>query len=315
MHGRAESNRLVSDCDLVMAVGVRFSDRTTGTFSEFAKQAKIIHIDADPSEFNKNKMVDLYIHGDAREVLAKIHGALTPRVRQKRTETAWLRKVADVRQEMKSIPAYTEKEADMSSPKIIKRMREILPPETILTTGVGRHQMWCEIHYKVLKPRTWITSTGLGTMGFGLPAAIGAKVARPDVPVVDLDVDGSFMMTENCLATAVEEKIPIVSIIMNDRSLGMVEQWQRIMYNRRYVGVKFGNSPDFVKLAEAYGAYGSRVDSLEGFSKALKEGVAQDAPVVIDVPVSPEEDVYPFMPPGKSISQTVLGPPKELAIF
>ena len=315
MHGRAESNRLVADCDLVMAVGVRFSDRTTGIFSEFAKQAKVIHIDADPSEFNKNKMVDLYIHGDAREVLAKVHEALLLRIRRKRTETPWLRKVAEVRQNMKNIPAYTESEADLSSPKIIKRMREILPPETILTTGVGRHQMWCEIHYKVMRPRTWITSTGLGTMGFGLPAALGAKVARPDVPVVDLDGDGSFMMTENCLSTAVEEKIPIVSVIINDRSLGLVEQWQRIMYNRRYIGVKFGGSPDFVKLAEAYGAFGSRVDSLEGFGKALKEGIAQESPVVIDVPVSPLEDVYPFMPPGKSISETVLGPPKELAIF
>lgn len=315
MHGRAESNKLVADCDLIMAVGVRFSDRTTGTFSEFGRQAKIIHIDADPSEFNKNKVVDVYIHGDAREVLIRVHEALLQRIRLKRRETPWLARIAEVRQEMRSIPAYTDPDSDLSGPKIIKRMREILSPETILTTGVGRHQMWCEIHYKVLRPRTWITSTGLGTMGFGLPAAIGAKVAKPDVPVVDLDGDGSFMMTENCLATAVDEKIPVVAVIINDRSLGLVEQWQRIMYNRRYVGVKLGKSPDFVKLAEAYGAYGTRVDSLEGFAKALKEGVSSDSPVVIDVPVSPEEDVYPFMPPGKSIKDTVLGPPKEMAIF
>ena len=140
-------------------------------------------------------------------------------------------------------------------------------------------------------------------------------MAKPDVPVVDFDGDGSFMMTENSLGTAVDEKIPIVSIIVNDRSLGMVEQWQRLMYNRRFSGVKFGKSCDFVKLAEAYGAFAKRVTTLEEFGKALKEGISLDSPVVIDVPVSSEEDVFPFMPPGKSIKDTVVGPPKEMAIF
>src|SRR5207247_4984485 len=149
-------------------------------------------------------------------------------------------RIAQVREQMKTIPDYTDDDSELAEPKMMRKMREVLPPQTILTTGVGRHQMWCEIHWRVLKPRTWITSTGLGTMGFGLPAAIGAKVAKPEVPVVDFDGDGSFMMTDNSLGTAVDEKIPIVSIIINDRSLGMVEQWQRLMYNRRFSGVKFG---------------------------------------------------------------------------
>ena len=194
-------------------------------------------------------------------------------------------------------------------------MRDILPPEAILTTGVGRHQMWCEIHYRVLRPRTWITSTGLGTMGFGLPAAVGAKFARPDVPVVDLDGDGSFVMTEQALATAVEQNLPVVSVVINDRSLGMVEQWQRLMYNRRYIGIRFQNIPDFVKLAEAYGVEGRTVGSLDEFRKSLKEGLSGDSPMVIEVPVSHEEDVFPFMPPGKSIKDTVYGTTKESAIF
>src|SRR5437870_1501559 len=166
MHGRAESNKLVSECDLLMAVGVRFSDRSTGTFSEFCKQAKIIHIDADPSEFNKNKQVDLYIQGDANQVLTKVHKALARRITSRSDSNPWLARIKQVREEMKSIPAYTDYDSELSGPKIVRKMREVLPPQTILTTGVGRHQMWCEIHWRVVKPRTWITSTGLGTMGF-----------------------------------------------------------------------------------------------------------------------------------------------------
>ena len=317
MHGRAEANKLVSECDLLVAVGVRFSDRSTGNFSEFAPSAKIIHIDADPTEFNKNKSVDLSVLGDANQVLAMLFDAVAKRLgKSKRTsDNPWLKRVNQVRDELKGIPAYRDSYAEVSGPKIVKKLREILPPEAILTTGVGRHQMWCEIHYRVLRPRTWITSTGLGTMGFGLPAAIGAKFAAPDVPVVDFDGDGSFVMTEQALATAVEHNVPVVSIILNDRSLGMVEQWQRIMYNRRYIGIKFPKTPDFVKLAEAYGAHAKTIGSLDEFGKALREGLRMEGPTVIEVPVSSEEDVYPFMPPGKGIKDTVYGSSKEMAIF
>jgi acetolactate synthase-1/2/3 large subunit len=317
MHGRAEGNKLVSECDLLVAVGVRFSDRSTGNFAEFAPGAKIIHIDADPTEFNKNKAVDLSILGDANQVLAMLFDAIARRLTKSKDPSSnpWLKRVNAVREELKGIPAYRDSYAELSGPKIVKKMREFLPPEAILTTGVGRHQMWCEIHYKVLRPRTWITSTGLGTMGFGLPAAVGAKFAKPDVPVVDFDGDGSFVMTEQALATAVEERLPIIAIIINDRSLGMVEQWQRVMYNRRYIGIKFPNVPDFVKLTEAYGAHGRTVGSLDEFGKAMREGLANEGPTVIEVPVSPEEDVYPFMPPGKGIKDTVYGSSKEMAVF
>jgi acetolactate synthase-1/2/3 large subunit len=317
MHGRAEANKLVSECDLLVAVGVRFSDRSTGNFSEFAPGAKIIHIDADPTEFNKNKAVDLSILGDANQVLGMLFDAVARRITKSKNpaENPWLKRVEAVREELKGIPAYKDSYAELSGPRIVKRLRDILPPEAILTTGVGRHQMWCEIHYKVLRPRTWITSTGLGTMGFGLPAAIGAKLAKPDVPVVDFDGDGSFVMTEQALATAVEHRIPLISIIINDRSLGMVEQWQRLMYNRHFIGIKFQNLPDFVKLAEAYGANGRRVGSLDEFAKAMREGLTIEGPSVIEVPVSPEDDVFPFLPPGKGIKDTVYGSSKEMAIF
>jgi acetolactate synthase-1/2/3 large subunit len=317
MHGRAEANRLVSECDLLVAVGVRFSDRSTGNFAEFAPGAKIIHIDADPTEFNKNKAVDLSILGDANQVLAMLFDAVAKRLAKSKdpNNNPWLKRVNEVREELKGIPAYKDSYAELSGPRIVKKLRDILPPEAILTTGVGRHQMWCEIHYRVLRPRTWITSTGLGTMGFGLPAAIGAKYAKPDVPVVDFDGDGSFVMTEQALATAVEEKLPIITVILNDRSLGMVEQWQRLMYDRRYIGIKFPNVPDFVKLAEAYGAHGKTVGSLDEFGKAMREGLTMEGPSVIEVPVSPEEDVFPFLPPGKGIKDTVYGSSKEMAIF
>jgi acetolactate synthase-1/2/3 large subunit len=315
MHGRAEANRIVSDCDVLLAVGVRFSDRSTGNFHEFAPEAKIIHIDADPTEFNKNKLVDLSILGDANQVLTLLFDAIVRRASKKTDDNAWLSHLHEIREELKGIPAYKDSYAELSGPKIVRMMRDILPPEAILTTGVGRHQMWAEIHYRVLRPRTWITSTGLGTMGFGLPAAVGAKVARPDVPVVDLDGDGSFVMTEQTLATAVEQSIPIVAVILNDRSLGMVEQWQRLMYNRRFIGIRFQNIPDFVKLAESYGVEGRSVGSLAEFGKTLKEGISGDSPMVIEVPVSHEEDVFPFMPPGKGIKDTVYGTTKETAIF
>jgi len=317
MHGRAEANKLVNEADLLIAVGVRFSDRSTGNYSDFAPGAKIIHIDADPTEFNKNKAVDLSILGDANIVMGMLFDAVAKKIGKSKdpNNNPWLKRVNAVREELKGIPAYKDSYADLSGPRVVKKLREILPPEAILTTGVGRHQMWCEIHYRVLRPRTWITSTGLGTMGFGLPAAVGARFAAPQVPVVNFDGDGSFVMTEQALATAVEWELPIITVILNDRSLGMVEQWQRVIYNRRYIGIKFPNIPDFVKLAEAYGAHGKTVGSLDEFAKAMREGLTIKGPTVIEVPVSPEEDVYPFLPPGKAIKDTVYGSSKEMAVF
>jgi len=307
MHGTAEANRIVLEADCLLAVGVRFSDRSTGRFDEFCPDAKIIHIDIDPSEIGKNKKVHLPIVGDAKVTLEQIYERLRAKIAQQRADSPWMKRVQEVREEVQR-NAKLDSTNNFLSVQVIKKIRELLPPEGILTTEVGKHQMFAEIHYKVIKPRTWITSTGLGTMGFGFPASIGAKIAKPDVPVVDLAGDGSFCMTENSLAVCVEEKIPVVVVILDNRSLGMVEQWQRLFYNRRYSSSRFGNTPDFVKLAEAYGAVGLRATTIQEFEKAFKRALVSDVVTVIDVLVSPEEDVYPFVPPGAGLKDILFGP-------
>ena len=307
MHGTAEANRIVLEADCLLAVGVRFSDRSTGRFDEFCSHAKIIHIDIDPSEIGKNKKVHLPIVGDAKVTLEQIYERLRAKIAQQRADSPWIKRVQEVREEVQK-NAKLDSTNNFLSVQVIKKIRELLPPEGILTTEVGKHQMFAEIHYKVIKPRTWITSTGLGTMGFGFPASIGAKVAKPDVPVVDLAGDGSFCMTENSLAVCVEEGIPVVVVILDNRSLGMVEQWQRLFYNRRYSSSRFGNTPDFVKLAEAYGAVGIRATTIQEFEKAFKQALVSEVVTVIDVPVSPEEDVYPFVPPGAGLKDILYGP-------
>ena len=306
MHGTAEANKLILETDCLLAVGARFSDRSTGRFDEFCADAKIIHIDIDPSEIGKNKKVHLPIIGDAKITLTQIYESLKTRIAQKREDSLWFRRVKKIREELRNNTEING--SNLATTLVIKKIREILPPKGILTTEVGKHQMFAEIHYKVIEPRTWITSTGLGTMGFGFPAAIGAKVAKPDVPVIDLAGDGSFCMTENSLAVCVEEQIPVIVVIMNNRSLGMVEQWQRIFYNSRFSAVKFEGTPDFGKLAEAYGAIGIKVQSLEEFEKALHYGVVSEVPTVIDVPIPPEEDVFPFVPPGMGLKDVLYGP-------
>ncbi|NHV97548.1 MAG: biosynthetic-type acetolactate synthase large subunit [Thaumarchaeota archaeon] len=307
MHGTAEANRIVLEADCLLAVGVRFSDRSTGRFDEFCPDAKIIHVDIDPSEIGKNKKVHLPIVGDAKVTLEQIYERLRARIAQQREDSPWMKRIQEVREEVRR-NAKLDSSNNLLSVQVIKKIRELLPPEGILTTEVGKHQMFAEIHYKVIKPRTWITSTGLGTMGFGFPASIGAKVAKPSVPVVDLAGDGSFCMTENSLAVCVEEGIPVVVVILDNRSLGMVEQWQRIFYNRRYSSVRFGSTPDFVRLAEAYGAVGIRATTIEDFEKAFNHALLSEVVTVIDVPVNPEEDVYPFVPPGSGLKDILYGP-------
>jgi acetolactate synthase-1/2/3 large subunit len=307
MHGTAEANKIVLETDCLLAVGVRFSDRSTGKFDEFCPDAKIIHIDIDPSEIGKNKRVHLPIVGDAKVTLEQIYDRLKARIVKRMEDNLWMKRVKEVREEVKK-NAKLDSSNNLMSVQVIKKIRELMPPEGILTTEVGKHQMFAEIHFKVIKPRTWITSTGLGTMGFGFPASIGAKVARPEVPVVDLAGDGSFCMTENSLAVCVEEGIPVIVVILDNRSLGMVEQWQRIFYNRRYSSVKFSSTPDFVRLAEAYGAVGIRANTIQEFEKAFNHALLSEVATVIDVPVNPEEDVYPFVPPGSGLKGILYGP-------
>ncbi len=300
MHGTLASNRLIHEADVLLAVGVRFSDRTTGKLEEFCPDAKIIHIDVDSAEIGKNVNVDVPIVADAKRALKAIYESLRRLRRKDRSE--WIRRV----QELKALlEEKVESNNGLSPPRLMAEIRKILPEDAIITTEVGQNQMWAALYLKAYKPRTFITSGGLGTMGFGFPAAIGAKVACPDVPVVDIAGDGSFLMTSHDLATSVVEKIPVIVVVLNNSVLGMVAQWQRLFYNRRYSQVDLGGVPDFVKFAESFGAQGIRVNSLDEFVKAMKTALSSDVTTVIDVPISPEENVLPMVPPGKKLNEII----------
>ncbi|MBS7657727.1 MAG: biosynthetic-type acetolactate synthase large subunit [Candidatus Bathyarchaeia archaeon] len=301
MHGTLAANKLVSEADVLLSVGTRFSDRTTGKVDEFCKEAKVIHIDIDEAEISKNKKVDLAIIADASEALKAIYEKLINYL-SKKEETPWFKRVKEFKEIWEGWIFEEESNKELKPIPILKILRKILPIDSILVTEVGQNQMWSALYFKVFKPKTFITSGGLGTMGFGLPASIGAKAAKPDVPVVDVAGDGSFMMTENALSVSVAENLPIIAVIINNKVLGMVAQWQRLFYGKRYSAVKL-DRVDFVKLAEAYGAHGVRVQDLNEFSNALKECLKLDVASVIDVPISPEENVLPMVPPGSSLEK------------
>lgn len=297
MHGTVEANKLILEADALLAVGCRFSDRTTCSISEFCPDAKIIHVDVDASEIGKNRKADVPIVGDANLTLSKIYEEMAKRL-VKREDSLWFRRVQEVKGE--HYEGELAQDDGLSPPKILREVRSVLPSDSIVTTEVGQNQMWASLYFKAYKPRTFITSGGLGTMGFGFPAALGAKVARPDVPVLDVAGDGSFIMTSNMLITSVNENIPVTVLILNNSMLGMVAQWQRLFYNRRYSGVRLVN-PDFVKLVEACGAQGFRVGSIDELKSALLQALKSEVTTVIDVPISPEEDVFPMVPPGKGL--------------
>ncbi len=308
MHGHAEANKLVTEADVLLAIGSRFSDRSVGRFDEFGKDMKIIHIDIDPAEIGKNKQVDVGIVGDVKVSLRIMLKMLASRVIRKYTEgeeTPWLRHVREVKEYYRS-NVKDNGSREVTAMKAIKKLRELLPAESIVTTEVGQCQMWTSLHFDVIMPGTFFSSTGLGTMGFGFPASIGAKVAKPDVHVVDIAGDGSFNMTENSLAVSVLEDIPVIVFLLNNYSLGMVAQWQRLFYNRRMIGIDLKGMPDFVKVAEAYGAQGIRAQSMQELEKAIKSALSSDVTTVIDIPIDPEENVFPFMPPGKGLKDTIL---------
>ena len=301
MHGRVEANKSIMMADVVLAVGVRFSDRSTGKVDEFCTEAKIIHIDIDPSEIRKNVTAHLPIVADAKRALNAIIDELTRRG-LKREKSEWLKRVEELKKEY----ADTEPKGELTGANAVKVLRKVLPENAIVATEVGQNQMWASLHFKVLKPRTFISSGGLGTMGFGFPASLGAKAARPDVPVVDIAGDGSFLMTEQDLATSVTEDLPVIVMVLNNSSLGMVAQWQRLFFGRRYSHTDLKGIPDFARLAEAFGARGVRVHSLNELEQVLKEAVKADVTVVIDVPIPREENVLPFVPPGKSLREMII---------
>ena len=304
MHGMAQANTLILESDVLLAVGARFSDRTTARVDGFCPDTQIIHIDIDSAEIGKNVKIDLPIVADAGKTLREIYKLVVKKA-MTNEKSPWHSRIQQVREHYNS-----ELERDSQSitaPAIIRSLRALLPNNAIIATEVGQNQMWAALHFQSLEPRTFLSSGGLGTMGFGFPAAIGAKVAKPDVPVVDIAGDGSFIMSAQELATSVLEEIPVIVVVLNNSMLGMVAQWQRIFYNRRYSGTMLHDSPDFVKLAEAFGAQGIRIGSLDEFSQAVKNGLTSDVTTVIDVPISPEENVYPMIPSGKTLKDMILG--------
>jgi len=304
MHGHAEANKIMTEADCVLAIGTRFSDRSVGTFEEFERRLKIIHMDVDPAEIGKNQTSTVAVVGDVKASLRIMIKMLAQKAIKKTEDTQWLKHVKETKaywkENLKIHPG------EMGAAKILRKLRELLPHKSIVTTEVGQHQMWASLFFDVIQPGTFFSSTGLGTMGWGFPASIGAKIAKPDVTVVDIAGDGSFSMTENSLATAVLEDIPVIVFILNNFSLGMVAQWQRIFYDRRMVGVDQKNCPDYVKLAESYGAQGIRAQSMDELDKAIKTALGSDIVTVIDIIIDPVEDVLPFVAPGTSLKEMVL---------
>ncbi|HSA74593.1 MAG TPA: biosynthetic-type acetolactate synthase large subunit [Candidatus Nitrosocosmicus sp.] len=305
MHGHAEANKIILEANCIIAIGARFSDRSVGRFDEFGKGMSIIHLDVDPAEIGKNKSVDVAVVGDVKSSLRTMVKLLSNRGVKPDPESFWLKR----RKELIEYYTSTIKDysRELTARKVLKKLREILPADAIVTTEVGQCQMWSSLHFDVISPGTFFSSTGLGTMGFGFPASIGAKAARPNVPVVDIAGDGSFNMTENSLAVSVLDKLPVIVFLLNNYMLGMVAQWQRTFYNRRYSGVHQYRCPDYVKLAEAYGAQGIRTESMSELEKALKTAVKSDVATVIDIPIDPEEDVYPFVAPGSGLKDMIVG--------
>jgi acetolactate synthase-1/2/3 large subunit len=300
MHGNPAANKLMSEADLMLAIGTRFSDRATANLDSFAHNAKKIQIDIDNAEINKNIEVDLPIVADAKITMKMLLAAVKEKLK-KGEATAWMKRVKEAREQLS--PLIKDLPRDLVPKSLLSELRKLLPESAIITTEVGQNQMWSALYFKSLMPRTFISSGGLGTMGFGFPAAIGAKVACPDRVVVDVAGDGSFIMSEQELACSVSENIPVIVIVLNNSVLGMVAQWQRMLYNRRYMAVNLGKTPDFVKLAEAYGAQGIRATSIEEFHKAVKAALANKVTTVIDVPIGSENDVVPFVPPGCGLPQ------------
>jgi acetolactate synthase I/II/III large subunit len=305
MHGHAEANKIILEADCIVAVGARFSDRSVGKFDEFGKGMSIIHMDIDPAEIGKNKSVDVALVGDVKSSLRTLVKMLSKKMIKKDSDNPWLKR----RKELIQYYAETLKDypREITARKSLKKLRELLPANAIVTTEVGQCQMWASLHFDVITPGTFFSSTGLGTMGFGFPASIGAKAARPNVPVVDIAGDGSFNMTENSLAVSVLDKLPVIVFLMNNYMLGMVAQWQRTFYNRRYSGVHQHKCPDYVKIADAYGAQGIRAESMHELEKAIKAALKSDVATVIDIPIDPEEDVYPFVAPGTGLKDMITG--------
>jgi acetolactate synthase-1/2/3 large subunit len=302
MHGTAYANMAVDGADVILAIGMRFDDRATARVSAFAPHAKVIHIDIDPAEIGKNVRVDVPIVGDVRLVLAELNKQI-----DSAEHTEWVKQLDDWRRER---PLEVVEEGESLLPQyIMSKICEVTGGEAIVVTGVGQHQMWAVQHYCYDRPNSLISSGGLGTMGFGLPGSIGAKIGCPERTVWCMDGDGSFQMTIQELATVVQERLAVKIAIINNGYLGMVRQWQQLFYERRYVATPL-SGPDFVKVAEAYGISAMRVKRREEVVPAVERAMAEDGPFLIDFVVEPEENVYPMVPPGAALAE-IMDRPKN----
>ena len=295
MHGTKTSNLGVSECDLLIAIGTRFSDRVLGNPKKFASQAKILQFDVDPAEINKNIRVTESVVGDVKEVLKRMNQKL-----EQLDHNSWKEHVLAY---AKTFPLTYNKEG-LSGPYIIEKIYEMVEGNAIMVTEVGQHQMWAAQYYKYKKPRTLLTSGGLGTMGYGLGAAIGAKTANPDKSVINIAGDGCFRMNMNELATASREKLPIIEVIINNHVLGMVRQWQTLFYEKHYSATVLDDGVDYVKLSEAMGAAARRVTSKEEFEKAFSEALNSKTPFVIDCIIDSDDKVWSMVAPGAPINES-----------
>ncbi len=309
MHGAKYTNYTITETDLLIAIGVRFDDRVTGKLSAFATKAKVVHVDIDPAEIGKNKAVDVPIVGDAKTVLGSLVTELRKMGAQPRSE-AWVRAIDDWRNRFPL--HYGGGDADTLFPQyVVQRVSELTKDrETVICTEVGQNQMWACQFYTLRTPRSWVSSGGLGAMGFGFPAAIGTQAGRPDALVVDIAGDGSFQMNIQELATAKINDLPVKVVILNNGYLGMVRQWQELFYGKRYASsVLPQDVPDFVKVAEAYGCFGARVLTPAELDQTLEAAFAHDGPAVVDCRVVGEECVFPMVAPGGSIDEMLGGVP------
>ncbi len=302
MHGTEYANFAITESDLLFSIGVRFDDRVTGKTETFAPHAKIIHIDIDPAEIGKNKRVDVPIVGDVKSVLQDMLALL----KKNGLKEAWLKKIKHWKQHH---PLKCPQDGLLHPQFIIRQMSELLQGDAIIVSEVGQNQMWTAQHYCFRHPRTWITSGGLGTMGYGFPAAMGAHFARPDLPVFDVAGDGSIQMNIQEMGTVAQYKIPVKIAILNNRFLGMVRQWQELFYDRRY---SFTELPpvEFVKIANAYGIEGVKVESPDEVMPALRASLDCDGPFVMDFRIEREENVFPMVPAGAAINEMIGGHPK-----
>ena len=312
MHGTYYANMAVHHSDVLVAVGARFDDRVTGRVDAFAPHAEIIHVDIDPSSISKNIKVDVPIVGDCRRVLR----ALLDAVKQEKDDggirearKAWHDQIAEWR---RAQPLRYEWSDDVIKPQyVVQEISNLTRGDAMIVTGVGQHQMWAAQYYKFTKPRAWFTSGGLGTMGYGLPTAMGVQAAHPDKQVINIDGDGSFQMNSQELATCFTEHLPVKTVIINNSGHGMVRQWQRIIYKERYCAIDLPGVPDWVRLAEAYGCVGLRVTKPHEVIPAIEKMLSTPAPVVLDVVVDKDECVFPMVPAGGANTDMILAPPSR----